>query len=211
MSIIKAKDVPQNLGRDGRADSPGHSAKYGSHSVLDCDSNKVLDMQLVQVSSEHYIDFNCKIFTNNILFVIILQLKSLILLLLQSNEVQGSTHMEKEGLIWCVTYLQQSGFTISKIVTDRPKQIGKGIREELPSMKMNMMSGMKPDTLAKKKGLFFGLCMEKKPNKPFVLMQIIKRRQWKHPGGQNGTQLSTTFRINTATRTNSFQDASMVD
>ena len=88
MSIIKAKGVPQNLGRDGRADSPGHSAKYGSHSVLDCDSNNVLEMQLVQVSSEHYIDFNGKIFTNNILFVIILQLKSLILLLLQSNEVR---------------------------------------------------------------------------------------------------------------------------
>ena len=52
-----------NLGGDGRADSPGHSAKYGSYSVLDCDSNKVLDMQRVQVSPKHYIDFNFKVFT----------------------------------------------------------------------------------------------------------------------------------------------------
>lgn len=62
-------------------------------------------------------------------------LTSLILLLLQSNEILGSTHMEKEDLIRCVTFLQQSGFTISKIVADRHKQIGKWIREELPSVK----------------------------------------------------------------------------
>ena len=55
LRMIKAKGVPLNLGGDRRADSPGHSAKYGSYSVLDCDCNKVLDMQLVQVSSEHYI------------------------------------------------------------------------------------------------------------------------------------------------------------
>ena len=67
MGIVKAKGVPLNLGGDGHADSPGHSAKYGSYSVLDCHSNKLLDMQLVQVSSEHYIDFHFKVFTNNIL------------------------------------------------------------------------------------------------------------------------------------------------
>ena len=128
MSIIKAKGVPQNLGRDGLADSPGHSAKYGSHSVLDCDSNNVLEMQLVQVSSEHYIDFNGKIFTNNILFVIILQLKSLILLLLQSNEVRVAL-VWKGGPDMVCDFMQQSGFTISKIVTDRPKQIGNGSRK----------------------------------------------------------------------------------
>ena len=91
-------------------------------------------MQLVQVSS-YYIDFNFKVFTSNIVFVNTLKLKSFILLLLQSNEVPGSTRMEKEGLIRCVTIQQQSGFTISKIMTDRQKQIGKWIREELPSVK----------------------------------------------------------------------------
>ena len=39
------------LGGDGRADSPGHSAKYGSYSVIDLKQNKVVDFKLVQVSS----------------------------------------------------------------------------------------------------------------------------------------------------------------
>ena len=37
------------LGSDGRADSPGHSAKYDSYSVLEERINKVIDIQLVQV------------------------------------------------------------------------------------------------------------------------------------------------------------------
>lgn len=34
---------------DGRADSPGHSAKYGSYSLIDLTCNKVVDFKLVQV------------------------------------------------------------------------------------------------------------------------------------------------------------------
>ena len=37
------------LGGDGRADSPGHSAKYGSYSIIDLKQNKVVDLKLVQV------------------------------------------------------------------------------------------------------------------------------------------------------------------
>ena len=37
------------LGGDGRADSPGHSAKYGSYSVIDLKQSKVADIKLVQV------------------------------------------------------------------------------------------------------------------------------------------------------------------
>ena len=37
------------LGVDGRADSPGHSAKYGTYSVVDLKQSKVLDLKLVQV------------------------------------------------------------------------------------------------------------------------------------------------------------------
>ena len=36
---------------DGRADSPGHSAKYGSYTVVDMRCNKVVDYRLVQVCS----------------------------------------------------------------------------------------------------------------------------------------------------------------
>lgn len=37
------------LGGDARMDSPGHSAKYGSYSLMDLRTNKILDLQLVQV------------------------------------------------------------------------------------------------------------------------------------------------------------------
>ena len=37
------------LAGDGRSDSPGHCAKYGSYSVLEMRLNKVIDIQLVQV------------------------------------------------------------------------------------------------------------------------------------------------------------------
>ena len=37
------------LGGDGRCDSPGHSAKYGTYTMMDLDQKKVLDLQLVQV------------------------------------------------------------------------------------------------------------------------------------------------------------------
>ncbi|KAG0416064.1 hypothetical protein HPB47_006740 [Ixodes persulcatus] len=33
---------------DGRADSPGHSAKYGTYTMLDVDSNKILHVETVQ-------------------------------------------------------------------------------------------------------------------------------------------------------------------
>ena len=37
------------LGDYGRADSPGHSVKYGSYSIIELNQNKVIDLKLVQV------------------------------------------------------------------------------------------------------------------------------------------------------------------
>ncbi|KAJ8353477.1 hypothetical protein SKAU_G00210440 [Synaphobranchus kaupii] len=37
------------LGGDMRADSPGHCAKYGSYSMMDLKSNKIIEIQLLQV------------------------------------------------------------------------------------------------------------------------------------------------------------------
>ena len=45
----RATGVPLTIGGDGRADSPGHSAKYGSYGIIDLVTNKVIHMQLVQV------------------------------------------------------------------------------------------------------------------------------------------------------------------
>ncbi|XP_076088805.1 uncharacterized protein LOC143059203 [Mytilus galloprovincialis] len=48
-----ANDIQQQqrsvtLGGDGRADTPGHSAKFGSYTMLDLDEGVVVDIQLVQ-------------------------------------------------------------------------------------------------------------------------------------------------------------------
>ncbi|KAG0429602.1 hypothetical protein HPB47_023472 [Ixodes persulcatus] len=37
------------IAADGRADSPGHSAKYGTYTMLDADDNKVIHVETVQV------------------------------------------------------------------------------------------------------------------------------------------------------------------
>ncbi|XP_075891651.1 uncharacterized protein LOC142894271 [Nelusetta ayraudi] len=82
------------LGGDVRADSPGHSAKFGSYTTMDLDTNTIVDMQLIQ-----------------------------------SNEVGGSYHMEKEGLKRSLALLDARGVTVDCIVTDRHPQIQKFLRE----------------------------------------------------------------------------------
>ena len=37
------------LAGDGRCDSPGHSAKYGTYTMLDVQSDKVVDFKVVSV------------------------------------------------------------------------------------------------------------------------------------------------------------------
>ncbi|XP_078327710.1 uncharacterized protein LOC111106332 isoform X2 [Crassostrea virginica] len=90
------------LGGDGRADTPGHSAKYGSYAMLDMDLMLVIDIQLVQ-----------------------------------SNEVRGSFHMEKEGFIRSVDFIESKGLKIEKLVTDRHLQIQKHVRENMPNTTHN--------------------------------------------------------------------------
>jgi hypothetical protein len=48
-SEIRDKGLPIVIGGDGRCCSPGHTAKYGTYSVMDLNSGKILDIQLVQV------------------------------------------------------------------------------------------------------------------------------------------------------------------
>ena len=49
LNNIKAEGRELIVGGDGRCDSPGHSAKYGTYSLMDAEKNKILDSQLVQV------------------------------------------------------------------------------------------------------------------------------------------------------------------
>ena len=50
LAVLNAEEGRVVVGGDGRADSPGHSAKYGTYTLLELCHNKVLDVQLVQVS-----------------------------------------------------------------------------------------------------------------------------------------------------------------
>ncbi|XP_022101363.1 uncharacterized protein LOC110984997 isoform X2 [Acanthaster planci] len=45
---LKADNQELVIGGDGRADSPGHSAKYGSYTAIELNANKIVDIQLVQ-------------------------------------------------------------------------------------------------------------------------------------------------------------------
>ena len=49
LSTLLAEGPGVVLGGDGRADSPGHSAKYGAYTMLELQTNQVIDVQLVQV------------------------------------------------------------------------------------------------------------------------------------------------------------------
>lgn len=46
---LRKENRPLILGGDGRADSPGHSAKFGSYTVMELKKKVVIDVQLVQV------------------------------------------------------------------------------------------------------------------------------------------------------------------
>ncbi|CAG2211707.1 unnamed protein product [Mytilus edulis] len=48
IASLQGPDKQVVLGGDGRCDSPGYSAKYGSYTLMDLNTNKILDIQLVQ-------------------------------------------------------------------------------------------------------------------------------------------------------------------
>ena len=58
LTQCKAQGTSLSIGGDGRADSPGHSAKYGSYGVIDLNINKVLHIELVQVNKISGIVYN---------------------------------------------------------------------------------------------------------------------------------------------------------
>ena len=46
---LKKSKRPLIIGGDGRCDSPGHSAKFGSYTVMDLETKNIIDVELVQV------------------------------------------------------------------------------------------------------------------------------------------------------------------
>ena len=64
--LLSECELPLIIGGDGRADSPGHSAKYGSYGIIDLRTNKVLHIELVQV----YYKCKCNKSTNKLQLLI---------------------------------------------------------------------------------------------------------------------------------------------
>ena len=115
------------LGGDGLCDSPGHSAKYGSYSLMDLEKNNILDSQLVQVCI--FIKLPVYEVANLILLI------RFSLTRFQSNEVKNSAAMEKEGLERSLKYLTEEGLSVNSLITDRHVQIRKYMRERWPAVK----------------------------------------------------------------------------
>jgi hypothetical protein len=51
IELAAVRGIDLVLGGDARCDSPGHSAKYGTYTLMDIKNTKVLECQLVQVST----------------------------------------------------------------------------------------------------------------------------------------------------------------
>ena len=49
--IISDIKSPIELAEDGRCDSPGYSANYGTYTVLDTDTNKMIDFSIMHIGS----------------------------------------------------------------------------------------------------------------------------------------------------------------
>jgi hypothetical protein len=49
MLLLSRERGGVGIGGDARCDSPGHSAKYGTYSVMDMENSKIIHTELVQV------------------------------------------------------------------------------------------------------------------------------------------------------------------
>ena len=56
IASLQAENRGLVLGGDGRADSPGHSAKFGTYTTMELAANVVLDINVVQVIFSAYIE-----------------------------------------------------------------------------------------------------------------------------------------------------------
>ena len=112
MNEIRGSTVKLIVEGDCRADSPGHSAKFGTYSLLDVTRTKIINTELVKVGHGVYT------------YVIHSFIE-------KSNEVKESYHMEKEGLELSVNCLEKQNVKISKIIMDRHRSIAKWLREKM--------------------------------------------------------------------------------
>ncbi len=119
---------------------------------MDLSTNKIVDIQLVQVNRLQKLEnalskagppqsgqiwyLPGKLYFNNVIKFTVSKsiLKEMLCLteMPQSNEVRSSVHMEKEGLIRSLEFLDRSGVKVASVVTDRHTQVQKLLREQKP-------------------------------------------------------------------------------
>lgn len=104
-----------------------HTAKFGSYTMMELQTNTIVDIQLVQVNNK-----TNKLFIKEVLLAWVLHviLRQNLMYLLQSNEVGGGFHMEKEGLKRSLELMEARGVTLDCIVTDRHPQVQKFLTEK---------------------------------------------------------------------------------
>ena len=54
LAAMKARRQKAVLGGDARCDSPGHSAKYSTYTMMDLETNKVISLHLTHVIEDIY-------------------------------------------------------------------------------------------------------------------------------------------------------------
>ncbi|CAN8005572.1 unnamed protein product, partial [Ixodes pacificus] len=90
--LEEARANPLRLAGDGRADSPGFSAKFGTYSVLDLETTKIVHFELVQVGGSGRMELEG--LKRSLSF---LEAKGLTVeLLITDRHVQGKAFMKKE-------------------------------------------------------------------------------------------------------------------
>ncbi|KAG1674495.1 hypothetical protein GQR58_015057 [Nymphon striatum] len=126
---IKARGGIINVG-DGNAASPGHSANFGTYTLLETATKKVLQIELVSISWSFIILFQT--------FVGLLQMVSVGMMSLQGTEVSSSNAMEKEELVRAMKAIQQRGLKVKEITTDRHTSIRKYLWEKHQDVKHSL-------------------------------------------------------------------------
>ena len=65
LACLLTEERPLVFGGDGRSDSMGHSAKYGSYVMMELEANAIIDMKLIQVRPQHhtFCHYSCGVIT----------------------------------------------------------------------------------------------------------------------------------------------------
>ena len=125
-SLLQQQGVTIAVAGDGRADSPGHSTKYGTYSLL----KLVEEDHCCSISGR-------KLHTNNVLMTWVHD-NNYCLIYPHSSEMKSSYStiiMEKQGLERALKFLKEGGIKLEVLVTDRHKIINKWLRESHSAIK----------------------------------------------------------------------------